>query len=74
MKIKAIYGDEPKREGEYAWGFTIGHDGVTKIEHREDNYGDHGLLWFDVFKGDSLYASMGGRHVAVILYADEAQS
>lgn len=69
-QIKAIHGDEPKRENEYAWGFTVGYDGVTRIERREDYFGDHSILWFDVFKGDDLHASMGGRHVAVVLYVE----
>lgn len=72
MAIRAIYGAEPQREGEYSRCWMVGFDAVTKIERREDNFGDHGLLWFDVYEGDRLVASMSGRHVAEIIYGEDA--
>lgn len=75
--ISAIYGMEPGREGEYPMAHRVGQqsrwaDGtlftVSRIERREDNFGDHGLLWFDVFDGDKLAHSMQGRAVAEVHY------
>ena len=55
--IKAIYGMEPMREGEYPSGFEVGKpfgggsDTVSEIKERHDNFGDHGIGWFDVYAG-----------------------
>lgn len=68
--IRAIYGPEPLRDQEFPRCWMVGSDAVTRIEKREDNYGDHGLLWFDVYEGDRLVASMSGRHVAEIIYGE----
>ncbi|MGB3833778.1 MAG: hypothetical protein WA975_18155 [Mesorhizobium sp.] len=70
--IHAIYGPEPLRDGEFPRCWMVGHDAVTKIEPREDNFGDHWLLWFDVYAGDRRIASMSGRHVAEIIYGEDA--
>lgn len=74
-KIKAIYGAEPNREGEYPSTFAIGqHCGllypgsVTEIRYREQNFGDHGIGWFDVYGGDVRIASLNTRFVAEIHY------
>lgn len=74
--IRAIFGQEPMREGEYPAMFLVGDKAhgpdlpggrtVTKIVRREENYGDHGLLWFDVYAGDDLIRSMQGRAVAEV--------
>lgn len=74
--IKAIFGHEPMREGEYPTDFIVGQKAfgpdlpsgkaVTKIVRREENYGDHSLLWFDVYAGDDLIRSMQGRAVSEI--------
>ena len=74
--IMSIYGAEPMREAEYPQAYIVGHPPgaasddliVTKIEFREDNYGDHGLGWFDVWAGETLLASMSARHVADVHY------
>ena len=68
MKIKAIYGQEPMREREFQDCFCVGENGVTEIRNRDENYGDHGLGWYDVFKGEFLAMSMSARHVSLILY------
>lgn len=46
---------------------------VTRIEHRVENRGDHGIGWFDVFASDVLVASMNERHVAEVTYDLEKQ-
>lgn len=71
--IESVFLDEPRRDGEYADGARVGFDGVTRIERREEFFGDHWILWFDVFKGADLFKSFGSRHVAVITYAEPAQ-
>ena len=77
--IAAIYGMEPGREGEYPTAHVVGSQSVgingdrftvSRIDQRAENYGDHGLLWFDVF--DTLgnrFASMQARAVAEVIYA-----
>lgn len=80
--ISAIYGMEPARADEYptvhaigseSWGFGGVKFTVTRIERREENFGDHGLVWFDVFTDDRLQVSMQGRAVAEVHYSS-AQS
>ena len=70
-RIKALYGPEPMREGEYPFSATVGFDGVTRIEEYMQNLGDHGVLWFDVYHGDTLVKRFGARHVAEIHYETE---
>jgi hypothetical protein len=41
---------------------------VTKIVHRVENRGDHGIGWFDVFAGDVVVASLNERHVSEVCY------
>lgn len=77
-EIAAIYGEEPHRENEYPFGYVVGNDcynmghhfRVTAIMSREDNYGDHGIGWFDVFSGEHLIASISQRHVAQVHFAN----
>ena len=79
--ISAIYGMEPNREGEYPTVHAVGSDSyapggkrftVSKIVQREQNFGDHGLLWFDVYEGERIAASMQGRAVAEIHFAPKS--
>ena len=67
-RIKALYGPEPMREGEYPFSATVGVNGVTRIEEYEENLGDHGLLWLEIYKGDVLYQRFNARHVAEVHY------
>lgn len=73
MKINAIYGTEPMREGEYPTSFLVGYGKppVEAITYREHNYGDHGLGWFDVTVEGQVVASMAARAVAEIRYEPE---
>lgn len=74
QKIIAIYGMEPMREGEYPSGFQIGSkiagrdEEVTEIKRRDDNFGDHGIGWFDVYAGESVAISMSLRATAEVVY------
>jgi hypothetical protein len=70
--IKGVWMPDPMQEGYTADGALVGRHGVTRIERREENYGDHGLSWFDVFQGDVLVRSYNARHVAEIHYAPPA--
>lgn len=77
--IKRIFGEEPRREGEYPQAYIVGQtlsrasDHVVKrITYRMENYGDHGLGWFDVVVQidgeDAVLASMSARSVAEVHY------
>lgn len=68
--VRWLCGMEPHREGEYPTFFEVGKDGVSKIEYRVDNLGDHGIAWFDIWFGDRVKHSMQARAVAEIRYAD----
>lgn len=74
--IRAIFGQEPMREGEYPAAFIVGQKAfgpdlpggriVTKIVRREDFFGDHAICWFDVYAEGDLLWSMSARAVAEI--------
>lgn len=73
--IRAIYGPEPLREGEYPTTYIVGSNAydarlgpVERITYREEFYGDHGLGWFDVFTAEGRIASMSARQVAEVHY------
>lgn len=69
--IKSISGPEPLREGEYPDSYTVGNSGVTRIESREQNLGTYGIIWFDIFSGETIIASVNGLYVASIVYAQK---
>ena len=76
QKILAIFGHEPMREGEYPTAFIVGQKAfgpdlpggatVTEIKRRDDNFGDHGIGWYEVYADGSLIRSMSARAVAEI--------
>lgn len=72
--IQALGGPEPMREGECPWFIEVGKpfngEVVTRIEHREDNRGDHGIGWFDACSDTRRIASFNERHVAEVIYAE----
>jgi hypothetical protein len=75
--IKLIAGFEPRREGEYPVLHMVGNGfagpikhTITRIETHEQNLGTYGILWFDIFDGDELLASMNALAVAEVHYAD----
>ena len=64
--IHGIFGHEPKREGEYPFGYVRGHEVgmpglegkkalVTRIEYSLVPHGDYDLGWF------AVYASVDGQ-------------
>ena len=70
-KIKAVYGEEPHREGEYPHAYTVGFDGVASIDRIEENLGEYGLVWFHVYREGRLIGQLNARHVAAVLYFDQ---
>ena len=70
--INHICGEEPHRENEYPLTFTVGDTfrdfEVTHIEHREDNRGDHGVGWFDIYSGKKRLASLNERFTSYVEY------
>lgn len=73
LPIRWICGHEPMREGEYPTMFEVGKNGVTKIECMTEDYGDHGVGWFDVYFGERVMQRMQVRAVAEVRYADQPQ-
>jgi hypothetical protein len=69
--INAVYGPA-NSDGDASFYGRIGHNGVTRIERREENLGTYGIVWFDVFKGEHLDASFNALAVADVYYSDEA--
>jgi hypothetical protein len=68
LRIKRICGMEPMREREFPVMFSVGVDGVTEIIDTTDNYGDHGIGWFEVHCGDRIKHRMQARAVAEVEY------
>lgn len=81
VKIIAVRGEEPTGDGEastYIVGQSAGegYDTVTRIEHRVENRGDHGIGWFDVYTKDfrmraaeeRLAIAINERHTAEVSY------
>lgn len=73
MKIKMVCGPEPRREGELPDAYLVGHGSVTSIETNEQNLGTYGIVWFNVFNGETLIASMNAMHVASVSYFPDAE-
>ena len=67
-KILWICGFNPKEDGALPTFFQVGANGVSKIEAETEDYGDHGLGWFNVYFGDELLQRMAARAVAEIRY------
>lgn len=74
QKIKLISGAEPRRDGEYPEVYLVGSALVTRIEVREQNMGTYGIMWFDVYGGETLIASMNAAHVVSVTYFPEDHS
>jgi len=46
----------------------VGDEGVTKIDAIEQNLGEYGICWLQVWIGDDLVARYNTRNVDSILY------
>jgi hypothetical protein len=72
VKIKAICGDEPRREGEYPVAHVVNHTSfgftVTAIVENVENLGDYGIRWYEVYAGSVLLTKMNAKYVASIEY------
>jgi len=71
MTIKGIYGIEPHRDGEYPISYTVGFDGVTRIEqgrYSPEPYCER--IFYQVYKGDHLYSVMNDQAVAEIQFME----
>ena len=78
--ITAIYGIEPGREGEAPLAHVVGFNShiagrgqlpIDQIKRRDENYGDHGLSWFDALSAGIVVASVQARAVAEIHYGED---
>jgi hypothetical protein len=65
-KIRAILGDEPRRDGEYPMAHIVGFDGVTRIDEDTENLGHYGIHWFFVYAGDELRFRINALSVASV--------
>ena len=72
IEIKQILGVEPMREREYPIYYKVGVDDVTKIEYHNQNYGDHGIGEYRVWKGTILHSTVMHRALAEVIYAPTA--
>lgn len=54
--------------------FIVGWNGVDKIEHEVENYGDHGIAWFNVYEGYDLAHSVAAKAVAYVEWAREEEA
>ena len=72
-EIEAVWGPEPLRDGEYPAGARVGFDGVTRIERRDEDLGEYGIVWLDVFKDGILSASFNALHIAAVHYRQIAE-
>jgi hypothetical protein len=79
-QITAIYGMVPFDDRVERDAWVVGYEsniagvGATRvdwIERREENYGDHGLSWFDVLSEGKVVASVQARAVAEVHYGPE---
>jgi len=64
--VRAILGDEPRRDGEYPMAHIVGYGGVTRIEEDTEHLGDYGIHWFFVYAGDDLLYRINARYVASV--------
>ena len=74
--ITAVYGPEPRREGEFPAVYEVGVKAlrevgpVTSIVERCQDLGDRGIQWLDVWCGDVRIASLNASHVAEVRYGN----
>lgn len=47
---------------------NVGRDGVTKIDATDQNLGEYGICWLQVWKGDTLVSRFNARNIDSIIY------
>lgn len=70
MLAQEIYSSHTDQNDEPDWAYTLGVNGVTKIERETENLGDHGLGWFHVYQGERLCVTVAARSVARIIWKE----
>jgi hypothetical protein len=65
-RIRAIIGDEPRRDGELPMAHIVDFNGVTHIEEDTENLGTYGIHWFFVYCGDELLFRINALSVASV--------
>lgn len=78
-EIKAVIGEEPRREGEYPLIYQVGYEvqpgvRVTHITEDTENLGTYGVKWFSVWADKHLVAKMNALQVAAVLYKEKADA
>lgn len=74
IKIKAVHGMEPRRDGEYPFSYMVGgicgypKFMVTEIKRRDENFGTYGIAWFDVFESGKMLVSVNASAVSEVHY------
>jgi hypothetical protein len=68
MKAREIYSAQEDQNCDLRWSFAVGCDGVTSIEHEVENYGDHGLAWFHIKRGDVLWQSVSAKTTGRVVW------
>ena len=46
--------------------YFVGKHGVTRIECKTENLGDHGITWLDVYEGEDLTFSANAKEVSFV--------
>jgi len=68
MLAKEITSSHTDHNDEPDWFYAAGIGGVTKIEHTVENYGDHGIAWFNIFHGEKLHTSVAAKSVSRVVW------
>jgi hypothetical protein len=55
---------------DYQASHTVGRFGVTKISAVDENGEMARVPWFEVWKGESLYARVNAKYVSEVLYVE----
>ena len=74
--IRAIFGHEPRRDGETPSGYMVGYRPhgagpdakVTRIEEQVNNHGSYEDVWFMIYDGETLVAKMNASAVAEVMF------
>lgn len=68
QRIESVWAPDPPRETDYADGASVGSDGITRIEYREQNMGSYGIGWYDAYRGDVAVKSFNALSIAIVCY------